>query len=147
VSTERERTASLESQVQDLSKTHEKRIDKLEENLLSIQDSPTEIDAIDKRLNEIEEADVRLGDKIARNRLEEMKTAEQMKGLAETLDHVQKKLSSLENLHSRLEKRFDTDRARMDEYLKQSLAEREEVEKDMKEQRERLGEIIKAMKQ
>jgi len=147
LSTERERVASVESRIQDLSKNHEKRMDRLEENLLSIQDSPSEIEAIDKRLNEIENSGVKLGDKIARNRLDEMKNAEQLKNVTEVLEHVQKKLENLESIHAKLEKRFDTDRSRMDEYLKQSLAEREEVENDMKEQRERLGEMIKAMKQ
>ena len=83
----------------------------------------------------------------SRNRLEEMKASEQLKAVTDKLDHVQKKLESLESLHRSLEKRFDTDKARMDEYLKQSLAEREEVERDMKEQRERLGQMLKAMKQ
>jgi chromosome segregation ATPase len=53
VSRERERVASVESQIQDLSKTHEDRMDRLEKDLLSIHDSPSEIGSVKKSLGKV----------------------------------------------------------------------------------------------
>ena len=132
IATEREKAIMLEQAI----KEAETGIDKISENVSSLQKAFFEIKGLKEKLSEAE-ASLR----IAQKKLSDKEA------LAAQVKKMEAEIASLKERHDRMESQAASDRASFYAALQQAVIERKNTEEGVKKERMKVGELLRELKQ
>ncbi len=136
------RLASLEETLEATNTSHESRLDALRNDLTALQSALADIKFLKERTDE-------LGDisKAFDSRMDASgeKVSDQISRIFSQISMIDKQVKEIRSLYGVLEEKLNLDMKELEKALKQDMAERRQLEREVRDQRERVGSIIKEL--
>jgi chromosome segregation ATPase len=136
------RLASLEETLEATSTSHESRLDALRNDLTAMQGALADIKFLKERTDELSDIS-----KAFDSRMDASgeKVSDQISRIFSQISMIDKQVKEIRSLYGVLEEKLNLDMKELEKALKQDMAERRQLERDVREQRERVGSIIKEL--
>ncbi len=136
------RLAALEETLEATNKSHESRLDALRNDLTLLQGALADIKFLKDRTDELNDIS-----KAFDSRMDASgeKVSDQMSRIVSQISMIDKQVKEIRSLYGVLEEKINLDMKELEKALKQNIAERRQLERDVREQRERVGSIIKEL--
>jgi len=136
------RLASLEETLEATNTSQESRLDALRNDLTTLQGALTDIKFLKERTDELNDIS-----KAFDSRMDASgeKVSDQISRIVSQISMIDKQVKEIRSLYGVLEEKINLDMKELEKALKQNMAERRQLERDVREQRERVGSIIKEL--
>lgn len=136
------RLAALEETLEATNTSQESRLDSLRNDMTTLQGALADIKFLKERTDELNDIS-----KAFDSRMDASgeKVSDQMSRIVGQISMIDKQVKEIRSLYGVLEEKINLDMKELEKALKQNMAERRQLERDVSEQRERMGSIIKEL--